>query len=425
MILRVVSFKQRSYFRTNPYGGTAMLIGNALMSKPTESRQHWQLDPTIDMLNHGSFGATPTVVLQEQRRLQDSLEREPLRFLAQERELEPKLDVVRRCIANLVHVDPTDLVFVRNATDGVNAVLRSMPLGRNDEIVVTDHGYNACNNVARFVTDRAAAKLRVARIPFPLASDDDVVAAIEAELNPRTRLLLVDHVTSASGLVLPIKKIVDIAHCRGIQVMVDGAHAPGMVPLDITNIGPDYYTANHHKWLCGPKVSGFLYVRSELQDQVRPTIISHGANTPRPGRSRFLAEFDWTGTYDPCPLLATPTAIEFLGGLREGGIEALMRANRALALRARDLVLDALEIPGPAPDRMIGSMASFPLPAAPQTMAGEVDPLQVRLYDRHRIELPVFRFTCDAKRVLRISCQAYNDLDQYRRLAEALRAELC
>ena len=340
---------------------------NSSLPLPSILHSHWQLDPQIDFLNHGSFGATPIAVLQAQRDFQDALEREPIRFLAPERELEPKLDGVRNRIATLVAADARDIGFVRNATDGVNAVLRSLSLTSGDEIVITNHGYNACNNAARFVAQRAGAIVREASLPFPIAGDDDAVAAIESQLNQSTRLLLVDHVTSPSGLVLPIDRIVELAHRRNIRVLVDGAHAPGMVPVDLRRLDPDYYTANHHKWLCGPKVSGFLYVRRRLQGEVRPTVISHAANRPRPGRSQFLAEFDWTGTFDPSPLLATPAAIDFLGQLRGGGLEEHMMANRKLTLEARALVLEMLDLPTPAPESMIGSMASIPLTGGCET----------------------------------------------------------
>lgn len=398
------------------------------MSKPSPFRSYWQLDPAVDFLNHGSFGATPTAVLGAQRELQDRLEREPLRFLSPERDLESKLDAVRGVIAGLVASDPADVAFVRNATDGVNAVLRSLSLAAGDEIVISNHGYNACNNAARFVAERAEAKVRVAQIPFPIAGPDDVLAAIEAEFTARTRLLLVDHVTSSTGLVLPIGRIISAAHQRGIRVLVDGAHAPGMVPVDVQQIGADYYTGNHHKWLCGPKSSGFLYVRRALQREVRPTVISHAANRARPKRSRFLAEFDWTGTFDPTALLATPAAVSFLESLRPGGLEEHMQANRRLALEARQVLIHTLRSMPPAPPEMIGSMVTIPLPhaAEPATgdmATGDIDPLQQRLFDHYRIEVPVFPGSDPGTRYLRISAQAYNDLNQYQRLAEALSAE--
>lgn len=385
---------------------------------------HWQLNPDVDFLNHGSFGATPTVVLEAQRQCSDALERDPIQFLAQERELEPKLDHVRGVLSHLVGAPASDLAFVRNTTDGVNAVLRSLPLAKDDEIVITNHGYNACSNAARYVGQRSGATVRVAKVPFPLAHSDEVVGAIESELSNRTRIILVDHVTSPTGVVFPIPQIVRTARARGIRVLVDGAHAPGMVPLDLREIDADYYTGNHHKWLCAPKASGFLYVRPEHQNEVRPTVISHGANCPRPGRSRFLAEFDWVGTYDPTPIMALPAAIEFLASLYPGGINELMSANRMLALEARNRLCSALEIDSPAPGDMIGSLVSVPLPPAANSAGERIDPLQTRLYQEYGIELPIFVGPQPNTRLLRISLQVYNNLEQIKRLCEALHREM-
>lgn len=383
-------------------------------------RSQWQLDPAIDFLNHGSFGACPTVVLQAQRTWQDALEREPLRFLAPERELEPKLDLVRETIANLVRAPMNDIAFVRNATDGVNAVLRSFPFKPHDVVLITNHGYNACNNAAAYATGRTDADVQVAHIPFPIASEDEVLHAIEASLTPKTRLLLIDHVTSYSGLVLPLAQIVEIAHRNGTRVLVDGAHAPGMLDIDLTTLKPDYYTANHHKWWCGPKVSGFLYVSPEWQHEVRPTVISHAANRKRPNRSKFIAEFDWSGTFDPSPLLAMTTAIEFLERLRPTGYAGHLAANRSLALQARALLCDRLGIEPPAPESMLGSLVTLPLHVGTKAFAAG-DRLQPYLYKNHRIEVPCFPGPENQNRYVRVSCQAYNDLTQYERLATALK----
>ncbi|MGV3486386.1 MAG: aminotransferase class V-fold PLP-dependent enzyme [Planctomycetaceae bacterium] len=394
----------------------------------SDRRHHWQLDPTLVYFNHGSFGATPRVVLAEQRRLQDALECDPIEFLAPERSLEPKLDQVRRVIATLVGADPAEIAFVDNATDGVNAVLRSFPLSRGDQVVVTDHGYNACNNAARFAAQARGAELRIANVPFPLADAQEVVDAIEAVFTSRTRLLLVDHVTSATGLVFPIQAIVDAAHRRNIRVLVDGAHAPGMVPLNLNELGADYYTANHHKWLCGPKVSGFLWTRPEWQSEVRPTTISHAANRARPRRSQYTAEFDWQGTFDPTPLLSVPAAIDFLNSLYPGGLPELMAANRTLALEGRACLLRGLDWSEPAPQSMIGSLVTLPLPLAdggsPGRDGGGDGGLQQRLRERYRIELPIFEGLTPGSPLLRISLQAYNDLEQVQHLVEALDEEL-
>ncbi|QDV55982.1 aminotransferase class V-fold PLP-dependent enzyme [Rosistilla oblonga] len=376
-------------------------------------REHWRLNPAIDFLNHGSFGATPTVVLEAQRRFRDAMESDPIEFLAPERELLPKLDRVREVIAQLVNADARDIAWVRNATDGVNAVVQSFPLKPGDNVVVTNHGYNACSNAVRYAAERCGAEVRVAEIPFPIASPDEVVDAIERTIDDATRLLLVDHVTSPTGLVFPIEAIADVARRRGVRVLVDGAHAPGMVAIDLPRLGVDYYTANHHKWLCAPKTSGFLWVKPELQAQVRPTVISHAANRPIDGRSRFLSEFDWTGTFDPSPLLAVPAAIDFLDSLYPGGLTELMQSNHRLALQSRDRLCAALEIAPPAPDSMLGSLVALPLPVSDA-------PLQKILRDQHGFEFPIYPGPKPDTRLMRVSLQAYNDVEQIDRLADLL-----
>ena len=386
-------------------------------------QSHWLLNPTIDFLNHGSFGATPVVVLEEQTRLREQLERDPIAFLAPERQLEPKLDETRRVLSNLVGAEPRDLVFVRNATDGVNAVLRSFPLRSGDEVVITNHGYNACNNAVRFATERVGAVTRIAQVPFPIQDPQEVVAAIGNTLSDRTRLLVVDHVTSSTGLVFPVERLVELAHGRGVRVMIDGAHGPGMVPINLRELDADYYTANHHKWLCAPKASGFLYVRPDFQREVHPTIISHAYNRPRPGRSQFVAEFDWMGTHDPTPILALPAAIKFLDTLREGGLTRHMQLNRRLALESQAVLSDSLAITPPCPSEMIGSLVTVPLNHLNRAL-GEA--LGRKLYEEHRIEVPIFAGVTNAQDAdespyLRVSLQAYNHLGQIERLARLLK----
>lgn len=387
--------------------------------------QHWGLDPDVAFLNHGSFGAAPRVVLEAQRREQDAQERDPIHYLAPERSLYGKLDAVRDRLAAFLGCTSEDLAFVRNATDGVNAVLRSFPLEAGDRIVITSHGYNACNNAARYVAEQAGAEVVVADIPFPLSDPAEAAAAVAAACCDRTRLVLVDHVTSPTGLILPVEEIVQAARDRGIRTLVDAAHGPGMLPMDLGRVGADYTTGNLHKWLCGPKVSGFLHVRSELQESVRPCVISHAANTPAPGRSRFIAEFDWTGTFDPSPLLAVPAAIDFLEGVLPGGLDAVRAHNRALVLEGRGILCEALGVRPPAPDAMIGSLVTLPLPASHSDAppSGRVDPLQLALFERHRVEVPIMHWPAKGRRWVRISAQVYNDREDYERLAASLVAE--
>ena len=389
------------------------------------------LDPSLCFLNHGSFGAVPRPVRARQLELLNELERDPVRFLSPDRELEPKLDHVREWAAVLLGCPARDLAFVRNATDGVNAVLRSLPangsgeggLATGDNIVVTDHGYNACTNAARFVAEGAGAELKVAKLPFPIQGEDDALEAIQEACDERTRLILVDAVTSPTALVLPIQRIVEFARARGIRVLVDAAHAPGMIECDFEALGADYVAGNFHKWVCAPKVSGFLYVRPERQGQVRPAVISHAAGTPRPGRSRFHAEFDWTGTFDVTALMCVPAALDFLEAQDSSGLDGVRRRNHALILEGRDLIADALGVDAPAPDSMLGSMATMILPKGGAPEPGRVDPLQERLYREHRIEVPVWRLA-SGLRLLRMSAQLHNERADYARLAEVLVHEL-
>ena len=384
-------------------------------------RDHWQLNPNIHFLNHGSFGACPRIVLKAQRDLRDQLEADPIRFLAPERELESKLTEVRHTLAEFIHAAPQDLAFVRNATDGVNAVMRSFPLQPNDEIVVTNHGYNACNNAARFACETAGARLKMAMVPFPLHSNAQILSAIESQLNSKTRLLMVDHVTSPTGLIFPVKQIVDLARHRGVRVLIDGAHAPGMLSLNLAELDADYYTGNHHKWLCAPKASGFLYVRRDLQPEVRPTVISHAANRVPPNQSRFQAEFDWNGTFDPTPLLSLPASLKFLETIGPGGLHGLQESNRQKALKSRHTLCNALQISPPASETMIGAMVSIPLPDIKLPNDCTQDSLQSYLRKKHQIEVPIFQLPDTNSTLIRVSLQAYNSVDQVKQLAAILK----
>lgn len=384
--------------------------------------QNWSLDPEVTFLNHGSFGATPTAVLEHQQRLRRQMEAEPVRYFV--RELPDLIDEALGDLARFVGADPADLVFVPNVTTAVNAVLRSMPLQRGDELLTTDHEYNACRNALDFVAARSGARVVVVRIPFPITSAEEVTNAVAGAITDRTRLLLVDHVTSSTALVLPVTDIVRVSHAHGVPVMVDGAHAPGMVPLDLDALGADYYGANCHKWICAPKGAGFLHVKRDLQSGVRPLVISHGATALLGGRSRFQADFHHGGTDDPTAWLCVPTALEFVGSLLAGGWGEVMRRNRELAVEGRGILCDALGTAPPCPEEMLGSMSAVHLPDGADHPPGPptyTDPLQDALLLRFGIEVPVVCWPRPPRRLARISAQLYNDADQYRRLGEALR----
>lgn len=410
------------------------------MDRPAPSpATPWLLDPTITFLNHGSFGSCPRPVLDVQADLREQMEREPVQFL--DAELERRLDDARQPLAAFVGAQPQDLVFLPNATTGVNTVLRSLDLSPGDEILTTDHEYNACLNAIQDVAQAAGARAVTAQVPFPLRSADEVTEAILAAVTPRTRLAVFSHITSPTGLVFPVERIAEALGGRGIEMLVDGAHAPGMVPLAIDQLaqmGVAYYTANCHKWLCAPKGGGFLWVRRDRQQSIRPLVISHAANSSRSDRSRFLEQADWTGTLDPTPYLAVPAALDLLANLLPGGWPELTATNRRLAIAARDLLSSTLATDPPAPDDMIGAMAALPLPegidpppphlppdVAPGT-AYAADPLHNTLFERYRIEVPVSTWPPFVQanrprlRLLRISAQAYNVLADYARLAQAL-----
>ena len=403
--------------------GLSSRIPRRLLDRPIGGRGFWPLDPKVTFLNHGSFGSCPRPVLKFQQALQMRLERQPVGFLVDE--FEALWDDARRTLAQFVGADTDDLVFVPNATAGVNTVLRSLEFKRGDELLTTNHAYNACRCALDFVAARAGARVVVVNIPLPLESSQQVVDALLARVTKRTRLALLDHVTSSTGLVLPLEKIVPELSVRGVETLVDGAHAPGMIPLDLKKLGAAFYTGNCHKWICSPKGAALLYVRRDRQAQIRPLAISHGANSPRRDPSRFLLEFSWTGTGDFSAWLSVPESIRVIGALLPGGWPAVMRRNRALALAARRLLCDVLKIPAPCPDEMIGSLAAVPLPdmsaADIARISNGLDPLRGRLLREQGIEVPVFPWPAPPKRLLRVSAQLYNSLPQYEKLAAVLK----
>lgn len=394
---------------------------------PSEFARHWTLDPAIAFLNHGSYGAAPRPVLAAQQAWRDRMEAEPVLFFSND--LEPAMDRARAALGAFVGADPDDLAFVPNATAGFNTVLRSLHFAPGEELLTTDHAYNAAKNAMEYVAQRDGAAVVIAAVSFPGASPRSVAAEVLAAVTPRTRIAVLDHITSATALILPIQDLVTELAARGIETLVDGAHAPGQVALDVPAIGATYYTANLHKWVCAPKGSGFLWVKPDRQSAIRPLAISHGANSPRRDRSRFRAEFDWTGTADPSAYLAVPDAIRFGEELLPGGWAALRARNHALAVAGRDLLCAALDIEAPAPDAMLGSMASVPLPL--ERRAGAVqgidlygDPVHDHLASLGMQVMvtpwPQRPENGPWRRLVRISAAAYNDLDQFERLAGAL-----
>ena len=390
----------------------------------------WRLDPDIAFLNHGSYGACPTPVLEAQQALRQRMEAEPVRFLSGD--LPGLLDTARRDVAAFLRADPGGLAFVTNATTGINAVLQSLRFEPGDELVTNDHEYNATINAMHAVADRDGARLVIARIPFPISGPDEARDAILAAVTERTRLVFVSHVTSPTALVLPVHELVAELGRRGIDTLVDAAHAPGMVPVDVDGLGAAYWTANGHKWLCGPKGSAVLWARADRRDRIHPLVVSHGANDPLTDRTRFRAEFDWVGTQDPTPFLALPVAIEWMAASAPGGggWPEVMAANHALAIGARDRIAAALGVTPPAPDSMLGSMAALPVPGLTDDAAARTLGRTLELEDHIQVPLggwPVrAAWTRDGpdKVLIRISAQRYNEVEDFDRLADALARRL-
>jgi isopenicillin-N epimerase len=395
---------------------------------PSPYAAAWTLEPGLDFLNHGSFGATPRVVLEAQSTWRARMEAEPVRFFV--RDLEGLLDEARSALADFLGASVDDLAFVPNATAGFNAILRSLRFESGDELLTTDHAYNAAKTTLEYVAQQSGARVVIAPVPFPLRDPAEVVATVLAAVTPRTTLALLDHVTSPTALMFPIARLVRELDDRGVDTLVDGAHAPGMVDLDLEGLGATYYTGNLHKWVCAPKGSGFLWVRPDRRHAIRPMAISHGANSPRVDRSRFHLEFDWTGTADPSPYLAVPAALQLGATLLPGGWPALQARNHELALAARDLLCEAVGIEPPTPDEMVGSMISVPLAEnAPGTYVPGIDlygdPIHDALLERGtQVVVAPWPQRPDGRawrRLIRVSAAAYNDRDQMERLAALLR----
>ena len=384
----------------------------------------WNLDPAVSHLNHGSFGATPAPALEAQQRWRDRLESNPTRFMLEQ--YQPALDLARERVAGFVGAEPAGLAFVNNTTAGVNAVLRSLEatLRPGDEIVITDHGYNACRNAATVTAARTSARLVLAAVPFPVDGPGAVIESIMEAVTDRTRLLLIDSVTSPTALVLPVAELVAALE-PDISLLVDAAHAPGMIDFDVSAIGASYITGNCHKWMCAPKGSAFLYVREDRRSRIYPAVISHGYNGAWPAQGGHLhTQFDWTGTDDPSAWLAVPDALDTVASLHPQGWEGVRRSNRELCLAGRDILIESLGIDQPAPDDMIGAIASVPLPDSRKPAPNIFDPLMAALRSKWNIEAMVFTWPSAPQRLLRISAQQYNRIDEFHRLAQAVNAEL-
>lgn len=378
---------------------------------------HFPLDPDGTYLNHGTVGVTPRRVLDAQRTLVDTIERQPSRFLL--RELTaismdaastqvPRMRAAATQVAACLGAQGDDLVFVDNATTGANAVLRSFPLQAGDEVLVTDLGYGGVTLAAQFAARERGATLRTAVMPVPFTSESLADAYLQA-VGPHTRLAIVDHIAAESAIIFPVAEIAGRLHERGVAVLVDGAHAPGAMPLDIPSLGVDWYVGNLHKWAWAPRSSGILWASPERQAGLHPTVISWGLDTG------FTAEFDLVGTRDPSPHLTAPTALALMD---EWGLEAIQRYNHRLAMDGARALAERWDTAFVTPDALIGTMATVALPAGSGSSRDDALGLRARLLADEGIEVQMHAYR--GRLHARISAQIYNDLDDIHRLAEAV-----
>jgi len=380
----------------------------------------WPLDPTVIYLNHGTVGVTPKPVLAVQDAIRAEMERGPSQFLLRAQSGltgrptdEPtRVRQAAHDVAAFMGAHGADLVFVDNATAGINAVLRSCTLTSGDEILVTDHNYGATVKVAQFVAREHAATVRTAAVPFPRFDPDELIASVTQAITPRTRIAVLDHITSESALVFPLAELAAECRRRGVAVLVDGAHAPGVLPLNLPALGVDWYVANLHKWACSPRSCGILWAAPERQQDLHPPVISWGLD------QGFAAEFDWVGTRDVSAWLAAPAGFEFLNSL---GLDHVWRHNHGLAWTGAQHLASCWGTALGYRESDIGFMATIPLPAAAGSTPADAARLRDALLFTHRIEVQLH--AAHGRLWTRISAQVYNEMADIERLAEAALAE--
>lgn len=407
----------------------AALAGTLPAPSPLAAR--WRLDRNLVFLNFGSYGGCPDDVLAAHDDYRARVERDPVRFFKVD--LERLLDGVREKVAHFVGCRPQDLAPIRNATIALATIFFATPFREGDEVVTNNHEYSSGTNELARLAARTGLRVVTAEIPFPITDPEQAADAIIGAITPRTRLVVMSHVTSCTSLVMPVERVIAECHARGIDILIDGAHAPGQIDLNIEKLNPTYYVGSFHKWMCAPKGTGFLWVRPDRQAAVRSAMLSSRASKVRSDRPLFLRDFDYMGTDDYTGMLCVPHAIEAMAKMIPGGWEEIRRRNRSLVLEAREAVCAMAGLRPACPDSMVGSMVSLPLPEADASLSGRTtlydDPLQDALLERHRVQVPIWRLgegtpANPGVRIIRLSAQLYNSIEQYRYLGEALVNEL-
>lgn len=376
----------------------------------------------LTQLNNGSYGCCPEVVGAAQQELRRRLEGDPVHFF--KHELEFYSDDARGAIGRFINAPAKDLALIANGTVAVSTVLKNLDLQPGDEILITDHEYMATMNELGKLCKDTGAVLKVAPIEFPNPDPDQVADSILGSVTPNTKLALISHICSASALVLPVERIVPELRAKGINVFLDGAHTPGQIPLDIEALNPTWYAASCHKWLATPKGTGFIYTSPDRQTGFKPLALSCRVHELRDDRQSFLCDFDYMGTNDYTGNLVVPVAIEHMGAQLPGGWDALYQRNHDLVVAGAQLVCEALVIKQQVPESMIGTMVGIPLPG--EVTKGSIydDALWDALYSNHDIQVPVWALPGIHPRVMRVSAQLYNTIEDFEKLAMALKTEL-
>ncbi len=382
---------------------------------------HFPLEPGGVYLNHGTVGVTPLVVMRARAAILDEIERHPARFMIRELmnlgltppPVAPRLRAAAAQVAAFLGVAGDGLVFVDNASSGVNAVLRSFPWQPGDELLIHDQAYGGVARAAAFIARERGVKVATVALPFPARDPAEFVRAVERAITPRTRLALLDHVVSETALVLPLAEMAAACRARGVPVLVDGAHAPGAIAVDIAALGVDWYVANLHKWAFAPRSCGVLWAAPGRRGALHPGVISWGVTN-----DDWLQEFDWTGTRDPSPWLAAPAGLDFMRDVL--GVAAMREHNHRLAWQSAERLAQRWGRPWTTPESMVGCMVSVPLPARFATDAATASRLRDALLFEHGIECAVIA-RAEALWV-RLSLQVYNDEDDIERLAHAVDA---
>ncbi len=375
-------------------------------------KEYFLLDPTLVFLNHGSFGATPKPVFEAYQNWQLRLERQPVLFLG--RELPELLRKSRHALGNYLNAGPDDLIYIPNATHGVNIVAHSLQLGPDDEILTTDHEYGACDYTWDFVCAKTGAKYIRQLIPLPVSTEDEIVEQFWKGLTSKTKVVYLSHITSSTALRFPVEKICRRARSAGILAIIDAAHSPGQIPVDLQLLGADIVFGNAHKWMLAPKGAAFLYVRREIQGLINPLIVSWGTH-PTPDiatGSRFIDILQWTGTKDPAAALTVPTAIQFM---KDHNWEYVRNQCHVLLRQAIERICDLTKLPPlyPLDSDFYSQMGIAPLPKSDLAM------LKSLLYDDYQIEVPLTEW--QDQQFIRISIQGYNTQADVDALVDALK----